>query len=192
MLGIIGEEYKDKIFDDKNDKIEIPIKTSDKIKLALMKYMRFSNQYTAVCTEGVKNADVSGIKDNKLIEVEIKISKSDFKNELKHKQNKHNEYKNPDEHLKVSYKNQEIPNKFYFCVPIEMEEWALNEIDKINIKYGLLIWEDCGGVGWIRQRRSAMHLHTEKISERALKTFFKRLTSEVINLRLEKMGLEHY
>lgn len=192
MLGISGEEYKDKIFDDKNDKIEIPVKTSDKIKLALMKFMRFSNQYTAVCTEGVRNADVSGIKDNKLIEVEIKISKSDFKNELRHKQGKHDEYKNPQEHLKASWKNQQIPNKFYFCVPIEMEEWALNELDKINIKYGLLIWEDCGGVGWIRQRRSAMHLHTEKISEQALKIFLKRLTSEVINLRLEKLGFEHY
>lgn len=192
MLGIIGEEYKDMVFDDKNDKIEIPIKTSDKIKLALMKFMRFSNQYTAVCTEGVRNADVSGIKDNKLIEVEIKISKSDFKNELKHKKWKHEEYANPKEHLQASGGQHEIPNKFYFCVPIDMEEWALKELEKINIKYGLLIWEDCGGIGWIRQRRSAMHIHAEKISQRALKTFFKRLTSEVINLRLEKMGLEHY
>lgn len=191
MLGITGEEYQNKNFDN-TDIISIPIKTSDKIKLALMKFLRFSNQYTAVCTEGVRNADVSGIKNNKLIEVEIKISKSDFKNELKHKQCKHDEYKNPDEHLKASWKNQEIPNKFYFCVPIEMEEWALKELDKINIKYGLLIWEDCGDVGWIRQRRSAMHLHTEKISDKALDIFLKRLTSEVINLRLEKMGFNHY
>lgn len=188
ISGVVGEEFLNKNFNE-HDVISIPIRTSDKIKLALMKFLRFDRQFDAVCTEGVQNADVSGLKNNKLYEVEIKISKSDFKNELKHKKHKHDTYKDPTDHFRASGDLYEIPNKFYFCVPLDMEEWALQEIDKINIKYGLLIWEDNGGCGWIRQRRSPMHIHTKEISQKALSVFLKRLTSEVINLKIKDLSL---
>ena len=84
------------------DIISIPIQTSVKIKLALMYFLRFHQQFDAVCTEGVWNADVSGLKNGKLYEVEIKISKNDFKNELRHKKWKHDSFANPDKHFQAS------------------------------------------------------------------------------------------
>lgn len=187
MLGITGEEFKDKTFND-NDVIKFPIRTSDKIKCCLMKFLRIEKQFDCVCTEGVRNADISAIKAQKLIEVEIKISKSDFKNELKHKKTKHDIYKN------ITNGNAEwmkVPNKFYFCVTKEMEEWALKEIDKIDIRYGLMVWQDNGDCGSVYIRRKAMHLHTTKINNFMLIDFCKRMTSELMNLKLKDMNFNY-
>lgn len=155
------------------------MKLSDTIKLELMKFLRFRKQYDCVCSEGVNNADISAIKNQKLIEIEIKISKSDFKNELKHKAWKHDKYKD-----KQALKNTDwmrIPNKFFFCVPQEMEEWALKEMENINLKYGLIVWQE----GLVYIRRQAMHLHNDKLNNFVLVEFSKRITSELINLKIQ-------
>lgn len=155
------------------------MKQSDIIKLELMKFLRFQKQYDCVCSEGVNNADISAIKNNKLIEIEIKISKSDFKNELKHKSSKHEKYKDMQALKNTDW--MRIPNKFFFCVPQEMEEWALQEMEKINFKYGLIVYQE----GFIYVRRQAMHLHNDKLNIYTLVEFSKRITSELINLKID-------
>lgn len=162
-----------------DDILSISVRISDTIKLDLMKFLRFEKQFDCVCSEGVNNADISAIKKGKLIEIEIKISKSDFKNELKHKGWKHDKYKNI---TKIDAEWMKVPNKFYFCVPKEMEEWALEEVDKINIKYGLMVWQKNG----IYIRKHALHLHTKEINIFSLVDFSKRITSELINLKIKQ------
>lgn len=155
------------------------MKQSDIIKLDLMKFLRFQKQYDCVCTECVNNADISAIKNQKLIEIEIKISKSDFKNELKHKSWKHDKYKDTQALKNTDW--MRIPNKFFFCVPQEMEEWALKEIENINFKYGLIVWQE----GLVYIRRQALHIHNDKLNNFVLIEFCKRITSELINLKIQ-------
>lgn len=52
------------------------------IKLQLLKYWRFDRQYIFCCTEGINKSDVNAINDKYLIEIEVKISKSDFLSEF--------------------------------------------------------------------------------------------------------------
>lgn len=155
------------------------MRKSDIIKLDLMKFLRFQKQYDCVCSEGVNNADISAIKNQKLIEIEIKISKSDFKNELKHKSWKHDKYKDLQALKNTDW--MRIPNKFFFCVPQEMEEWVLKEIENINFKYGLIVWQE----GFVYIRRQALHIHNDKLNNFVLIEFCKRITSELINLKIQ-------
>ncbi len=58
------------------------MKKSDIIKLELMKYFRFEKGMVFVCSECIHNSDISAINDKCLVEVEVKISKSDFRREF--------------------------------------------------------------------------------------------------------------
>ncbi len=105
-----------------------------KMKAALLHYTRFKRQ-AFVATEvnyGLGIADIMFIpkRDNKIYEVECKISKSDFLNEWKKKGHKH----------LVLEKCSININYYYFCVPKELETFALDQIkDK---PYGLMVYEE--------------------------------------------------
>lgn len=104
------------------------------MKAALLHYLRFKRQ-AYVATEvnyGYGIADIMFIpkKDNKVYEVECKISKSDFLNEWKKKEQKH----------WILEKCSTYINYYYFCVPKEMEAFALDQIK--NKPYGLMVYEE--------------------------------------------------
>ncbi len=107
-----------------------------KIKTALLHYLRFSIG-AFVATEVSYNygtADVLYIPKRKeeIREVEIKVSKGDFLNEWKKKEHKH-------KCLNSNVMNNMI-NYFYFCVPVELKDFALEQLkDK---QYGLLVYEE--------------------------------------------------
>lgn len=69
------------------------LKLSDKIKLELMKYFRFERNYKLVCTEGIHLADVNAYNGTSLIEIEVKISKADFKKEFQTEKKESNRWK---------------------------------------------------------------------------------------------------
>ena len=105
------------------------MRLSDEIKLELMKYFRFQRSYNCVCTEGINNADVNAYNGTSLVEVEVKISKADFKKEFqtevkldnRWKIYKHRNYSEPHKHIMAGYI---VPNRFYMCVPVKLAEWA--------------------------------------------------------------------
>ena len=169
------------------------MKLSDVIKLQLLKYYRFERSFDYVCTEGIHNSDINAAKENNLIEVEIKISKSDFRREFEPlgskngsvwKWNKHKSYKNPSDAGEYYI----IPNQFYFCVPAEMVDWAKEYLKDKNPKYGLLAYDTeytTSGASHthIKTIKKAAKLHAEAPKERVFGQIVKRMSSELINLK---------
>ena len=79
--------------------------TAFEIKFALLSYFRFKRQW--VCVDECMNADVVADTGKQIIEVEVKVSKSDLMQGEAKKEWKHDNYR----HLR--YGNY-IPNKYYF------------------------------------------------------------------------------
>ena len=74
-------------------------------------------------------------KNDIIIEVEVKITKSDlWKGEAK--KPKHKFYKNPNNHY------YHVPNKFYICVPTILIEEAKKWVEATNNKYGIINYKN--------------------------------------------------
>ena len=154
--------------------------TTKHLKTALLHYLRFKRQ-SYVATEVDYNIGIADVlfipkKDKKVHEVECKISKSDFLNEWSKKEHKHKI---------LQTKNNFFLNYFYFCVPKELEEFALEQIkDK---PYGLMVFEE----NWLHKNKLQEKLDLEnsivvrKIAKDLLKednTYYERL-KDLICLR---------
>lgn len=172
------------------------MRKSDILKLELMKYFRFEKGMVFVCSECIHNSDISAINDKCLVEVEVKISKSDFRREFENisskngsfwKGRKHHFYKHPEE----AWAAYTIPNKFYFCVPEEMECWALEYLKDKNPKYGLLVYDAkiLGKTSKIRLVKGARQLQTEPPKVEMWRAIGIRVTNEMITLK-EKYNKE--
>ena len=167
--------------------------TSDEIKIALLSYYRFKNQQISADEVGfmLGNTDISSLrKDDLLIEVEIKISKSDLWQGEAAKKQKHNIYKEPNN---VQLESYFIPNYFFICVPTSLldtaKEWVLTN----NEKYGILEYK----VGtlessifykpedhiYINKRAKPLHLISQP---KVIDKIARRLSSVNINLKKDK------
>jgi hypothetical protein len=109
--------------------------TAYELKLALLQYFRFRRGW--ICVDEYKNKDIIADTGREIIEVEVKISKSDLIRERK-KRYKHYEFKNGDAYNN-SYKN--IPNRFYFCVPLELAKDAERFAEGVNPNYGVISFD---------------------------------------------------
>lgn len=161
------------------------------LKIIIMSEMRFGRQYKYVASE-YECADVIACDTNKLIEFEIKISKSDLKKELvsDSKIKKHKFYKGE---LK-KYKRKNIPNKFYFIIPKTMIEKKedkleiLEIINSINPNYGLITI----GYGRIYEyKKLAKYLHKNKPTSKLLESISSRISSENIGLKRKLYDLKY-
>lgn len=108
---------------------------ADIIKATLCRYFR--DKQFIPCTEfrfnkykvtGESNADVMAFdfKNGELIEAEVKISRSDLKNDI----------------LKPKHKENPKVNRFYYCVPRDLYDDAVALAKSINIKYGVIIYDE--------------------------------------------------
>lgn len=99
----------------------LPKSTSLKYKYKALYWLRIVQRCVFIATEGGGyNSDIIGATANskKLIEVEVKVSLQDLKNDFK--KHKHYMYfKHGDEESNV---NQWTPTHFYFMVPTELVE----------------------------------------------------------------------
>lgn len=112
----------------------------------------------------VENLYVFGWESDMLIksrsgywyEVECKISFADFKNDFKHKRQKH-------ELLKMGDENHRRPNYFYYCVP-----WYLSEKVYPLLPYyaGLIVFTENGK---LEEAKRAPCLHRQKHTDEELK-----------------------
>jgi len=148
------------------------------IKTVLIHYWRFERQMMSV--DEYNSMDVAAIKDNRFIECEVKISKSDLLNDKK--KAKHYMYKEKNYFPQYGAKsaipvNQiaKMPNFFYFVVPEVLGEIALKEAQRINDNYGVIVicatsqsleYGSTEGSVWVR--KIARHLHTEKLDREYL------------------------
>ena len=165
--------------------------TSHDLKLALMHYYRF--QYGYICAEECANADILVDTGKEIIEVEVKISKSDLIEGEKAKILKHRLY----EMGKSCHYNH--PNKFLFCVPEELTNDAVVWTNELNPNYGVIQFNtkefiQCvnrNAVGWMYHncyltvRKSAKKLH-EQYNDKTRWLISKRAVSQNVNLMTEK------
>ncbi len=160
-----------------------------RIQIAL--YYRFNAGWKVACPNiyyyWTWECDVLALtKSDYLIEYEIKISKADFDNDIKSKSHKHLFLKNQ--------QNAKSPNRFYYVVPVELE-------DKITIpEYAGLItvrknmFDDYYDV---RVKKKAPKLHNRKPSEKSKERIFHScyyrawsyMVSATEKLRIEEYGI---
>lgn len=156
--------------------------TSKEIKTKLLHFYRFKKRYKFIATEAGKwNSDVLVSNEKEILEIEVKVSLADLKKDFKKR--KHGIYKNP-----TPYYTSFLPNKFYFCVPPELEEEA-TVLLKGSI-YGLLICstEEISFNGkFIKCLQNATPLR-KGISKKLLHALILRMGSELVGTRIKDLG----
>ena len=169
---------------------------TNRIQAALLNYYTFERGAKLVCTElyTVLNSigDVVVLtKDNMVIEIEIKISLSDLKNEL-FKGNKRYEWDEINRKQKILIRSKHElmnrddniyfpPNKYYFCVPKSILNETIEFATKLNPKYGVLCFnEDTKRImKCISIKKNAYYLHKEDNSESYSKKMIDRLCNDL-------------
>lgn len=172
---------------------------AEDIKLILGHYFRFKKGFLGCVTEAdiYDKEDFIAFKCDEIVCCEVKISKSDFVADFK----------------KYKWKESMPYNRFYFAVPAELKEFALNKINGLiqnnklhddmrnniiierrynNIEnVGLLVIRDINSVEVAKQAKlineKKQFIKLDDIGERLL----KRLYSEIWNLKytIEKQGV---
>lgn len=154
------------------------IEKSDSLKMKhqALCWLRLSQRCMFIATEvGGWNADVLGINEEKMVEIEIKCSFEDFKNDFR--KPKHRYYGG---HWTTEWENQWVPTHFYFAVTPDLIEKAkayLKEREESFPKvkaYGIISMD-----GWKVEKR-AQRLHDGKPNNRVKCTTALRMGSELI------------
>jgi hypothetical protein len=168
---------------------------TNKIQAALLNYYTFERGAYLACTElyTILNSigDIVVINGNLVIEVEIKISINDLKNELK-KGREVYEWDDKCPANKVTHRivtkhslmNNNVytsPNKYYFCVPKYMLLETIEFATKLNPKYGVLVFnEDSNRITkCITVKKKAYLLHSEDNTDKYSKKMIDRLCNDL-------------
>jgi len=145
---------------------------SFEIKTKVLMYWRYARAYAYISTEtGRFYADVLVSNGKNIIEIEVKTSYSDLKNDFKKR--KHKFYR-------TEY-SIGVPNKFYFAVPENLVE-KTKELTK-NTPYGIIkVLEGNFTKDKCEIIQSAKFLH-KNFSNSVLNEIIKRMSSEICILR---------
>jgi len=169
------------------------------IAAATMGWLRFGKQFHYVAREvGSFSADVLGTNGKTTVEVEIKMSKADFKADWK--KDKHHHYKkraHTDSHTypsgHVTRWQQSIPNQFYFAVPISMKEFGLEQINANEPDYGLITMDhnathipDFHLWKRLKVAKRAKFLHRKPPSEQMLISMAARMSSDICHIHFHR------
>lgn len=164
---------------------------SEHLKYWLFYYYRIKRQFNVCASEvSVGNcwiADFAVVKKNEIIEIEIKTSIADLKNDFKNKKSKFMLLESCLKGEEVNYNY--IPNYFYYCVP---EKIAIKAYEILkDTPYGLII---------IPNHHYADHdfFYPRKGSERFNKSYpielekriITRMASEILGLRAKILKLK--
>lgn len=149
--------------------------TAKKIRASLISNLRFDKQIYVIATEvGSYYADVLCVRDQKLVEYEIKISRADLIKDFQ--KLKHKIYKNAQSDF--------IPTQFYFVVPENLIKIAIDLVKGSEYaKYGVIECSACSGLNgtcWVRKR--AKNIHNQKVSDGVINTIAARASSQLANL----------
>lgn len=169
---------------------------AEDLKTEAIAWLRYIRRCHLVCTEvGPYNSDCWGLSDDRLTEVETKISMADFKADFR-----------KDKHAVYSRQTQNyygVPNTFYFCVPESLGDKALEFLEKIETpglgyvkpgpvmdtvkKYGLLVAGNPHS-GILGRRltvvKKAAFIHKNAYSDSVRRTAEMRMSSELCGLRV--------
>ncbi len=171
---------------------------SNDLKCSALAWLRYKRQCTYACSEvGYFSADVWGIDDNRLIEIETKISIADLRADFK--KPKHKLYAKSAEEFEIkSSVTASMPNIFYFCIPEELvekaEAYLVGKAEELPLvsRYGILVykeWNSLFGDNVVMHRKAAK-LHTAKPSPRTKEIAATRMSSEICGLH--RTIIEHH
>lgn len=159
--------------------------TSDYLKTIVLDYWIYKRGYYLCATEvrsGPDIADVLVSDDKEIIEIEVKISYSDFLADYKKRKYFYNDKIPMSDHFFLK------ANKFYFLVPAEMGERCLKYLTDNRLPYGLLSYN-----GTLNILKSCRRL--KELKEREMLSIkdaiIHRATSELVMLRKEKLDNLH-
>ena len=161
----------------------------------------FRRQFLLANTEQTLNMGIADVwvvdKNYMAIEIEIKVSKSDLRTELsciqrivqmqkepllysaeKEGGNKYRKHKRYLTNKGIT--SAILPNRFYFAVPEELKETALEVIKETP--YGLLVVE--GSMHSVYIIKSGKLLHSGVIGQNTIKDTIRRVCTENYNLRV--------
>jgi hypothetical protein len=148
--------------------------------------MAYRDKQYLTCTEFRLNShrahlkDVVAIKHDEMIEFEIKISKSDLLGDAK----------------KKKHRKEPTVNQFYYVVPKELIDDAINLVKKINSRYGVICfscpYEGNNSPGIYVARRAALLKQKEAINPEIFEKVYRRLSYENgrLLMKLAKIELE--
>jgi hypothetical protein len=114
--------------------------TAKYLKGCLMHYARYRKQMVVASevNTGYCIADVMAYNDDKVVEIEVKVSKSDLIHDRE--KSKHEWYG-----ILRNQKSDMIPNEFYYCVPDKLKDEAVSlskqveEVTLGHLRYGVMV-----------------------------------------------------
>lgn len=152
-----------------------------KAKFEALRWLRIDQRCMFIATEvGNYSADVLGISEKKMIEIEVKVTFEDFKNDFrKYKHQLYNGVWNSSE--EGIARNQWIPTHFYFAVTPDLIEKVKDYLDSMNKEqykrvdhYGVI---DCSTWNVVKR---AKWIHKNPPNNRVKCTTALRMGSELI------------
>jgi hypothetical protein len=169
---------------------------SGTLKAEALAWLRYVKKMPVVVTEaGNWNADILGLSEKLVIEVEVKVSKADLRNEFKNKKAKHFLYNGG---TGASYTGHK-PNYFYIMVPEFLVEEAIKIVVEHSPNTGVLAFHPERNI-WVGRRtdvaRRASKLHDRPPAPGFVRTALLRASSELVGLwgwvvRMENEVLAH-
>lgn len=152
--------------------------TAREIKVSCLGWLRFARQMPYVATEfnnGMHVADVFAANSELSVEIEVKVSTSDYRQEFE-------KFK----HRNVTHMLDRWPNKFYFTVPVTMSAFVLQDLESRHPEFGLISYNpgEVGGAEfkpWLRLSvvKRAGWLHREPPKPEKLRRILMRMGSEI-------------
>ena len=154
-------------------------------------YLRYKRRAYLVATEVKYNrcrSDILAVFNNKIHEIEVKISKADLKKDFEKTLTVG--YKRSRQHLNkhAAYISKEPSNRFvphYFCfaVPEELVEYA-TAMCKDYPQYGIWCWAP-GLKDKMRVVKSPKPLNEAPLNRKVMEKILKRATSELVKVRMK-------
>lgn len=137
-------------------KVKLEKQESRRIKYQALLWLRLQQRCAFIATEvGSYSSDALGINEKKMIEVEVKTTAEDLRNDFK--KHKHRQYyKTERDTIDLTSKNRWVPTHFYFAVPAALVETAKALIEqKGYTPYGVInadTWAVERRAKWIHER----------------------------------------
>ena len=160
-----------------NKRIKIDQTNAAHLKAALFKYFRFERNMHCVTETPVfykDTEDFIAFTKEEIYCIEVKVDKQDFLNDFKTKQKHVREMKF---------------DKFYFCIPESLKEFALDYL-KSYPNYGLIVVND-NAVSVKRNAKRNFKLGENRFFNKSKKRYlFLRMSSELANEKIKEIRKE--
>ena len=147
-------------------------------------WLKQKNRCFLHCTEfGDRwRADAIGYNGKDLIEIEVKTSWADFKNDFKNKKTKHQILLDSFSAQEKQKSHEYIPNYMYYLVTEDVKDNALKYLRDNNLPYGLKVYKKRirGSIVDFTSLKRVERIHSDKVDERHIRAMMARMSNEYV------------